>query len=214
MICVITTPIDLGKYVEVWNLKQRFPHERVCHISWADLSQMQPNETLYLVAHGNTTHVEGFTPTTLAARLIQCGLAVAPKKIKLLSCSSGIRGLHTPPLCQQLADQIAAQQGPRTLVVGFNGFFAATDQTGRTFAQDVAQADYPDWPEFEHLYGTQYAQLNLAAKQLPYNDEHTILANAALLQGQTTQMFNWLYQHNEPFNERTSAIGKTYGVAG
>ena len=217
MICVVTEPIDLANYIDVFNLKNRYPAERVCHVSWGDLSGIIPTETLYLLAHGSPSSIEKMNAATLAKLLVSRGLKKPLKKIKLLVCSSGVyegdSGGKIVPFCQQLADALLAEKGPATVVVGFDGKTAVTDDKGRTFAKDKRQKDFPNWSEFTTKHQTDFIKLDAQAEELPYGDEKTIIANANFLQRQSKDLFDWLYANNKLYT-LPSAVGKTYGIPG
>lgn len=213
MICVITDPIDLANYIDVWNLKQRHPSERVCHIKWGDLSGILASETLYLLAHGSPHALEGMSADKLAALLVSKGLKNPLKKIKLLVCESGLTNRGGLPFCQQLADALVKQGGPTTVVIGFDGDTAVTDGTGTTYAKDKRQRDFPNWNEFMTSYGTQFQLLDQKAESMPFPDEKTILKNAEGLYNDSKDIFKWLYTNNKLYT-KPSITGKTYGIPG
>jgi hypothetical protein len=217
MICVITAPIDLANYIDVYNLKQRFPGERVCHLSWADLSGMQGQETLYLLGHGEPGSIEGKDAPTLAAELVKRGLTRPIRRIKLLVCASGVYttadGGKIVPFCQKLADALRQAGGPATVVVGFDGATANTMSDGRTYAKNVPQPQFPNWNEFLQRHGQLYQQLDGEAEKLAYDSEQQIVQNAKRLQGRSVDLFEWLYTNNKLYT-LPSSHGKTYGVPG
>ncbi len=217
MICVITDPIDLANYIDVFNLRKRRPAERVCHIKWGDLSTIAPAETLYLLAHGSPAQVEGYVPKDLAELLVKRGLKKPLKKIKLLVCASGVyqseSGGKIIPYCQKLADALVTAGGPATVVVGFDGDTAVTDGGGKTFAKDKRQKNYPNWSDFDKTYGKAFAKLDAEAERLPFGDEKTIIRNAGVLQAKSVDCFEWLYTNNKLYT-LPSPKGKTYGIPG
>jgi hypothetical protein len=219
MICIITDPIDLGKYMEADNLRRQHPTQ-VTHFKWANFSGLHGRETLYLLAHGNGGSVEGMSADTLAQGLVQRGLRNPIHKIKLTSCGSGVTGGGFAPYCQRLADRLAALGGPRTVVVGFDGAFAATDEHGKTYAQDTAQSAYRNWNEFEANWGDlqattekKFAHWDAIAKSMKFGSEPAILSNIENLKSHVEAMFKWLYESNRTYNKERIA-GKTYGIPG
>jgi hypothetical protein len=89
MILILAEEIDLGRYIEVLNIANRFQYrlETIRRISWGetDLGKLGSLETLYISAHGDNSEVEGKTPDELAEALVAKGLkdGVKFKKIKL-----------------------------------------------------------------------------------------------------------------------------------
>lgn len=213
MICIVTKPIDLANYMEVYNIRKRRPNESVSHIDWADFSTMGQNETLYLLAHGSQTTLEGMTAKELAKLLIAHGLSSPIKKIKLVACASGITGTFYLPFCQLLADEIVDEGGPPTLVIGFDGATAVTDEYGRSFAKDTPQRSYSNYSEFQKLHLSTYQTWDQIAEQLDYSSENKILKNVGKVQPQVQSAFEWLYKNNRKHIKR-SIEGKTYGIPG
>jgi hypothetical protein len=213
VICVVTAPIDLANYIDIWNLRRRHPGESVCHIKWGDLSVVKPTETLYLLAHGSPDAIENHGPDDLAKLLVAKGLKKPIKKIKLLVCASGIVGRSGGPYCQRLADALVKRGGPATVVIGMDGETAVTDATGTTYAKDIRQSNYPNYGEFraKHL-GTCVARDN-EAQALPYGSETEILKNAESLHWRSRDVFLWLYDNNKLYT-KPKVGGKTYGIPG
>jgi hypothetical protein len=123
------------------------------------------------------------------------------------------------PFCQQVADELASQGGPRTVVVGLDGETAVTDQAGETWAKDVPQSSYPNWSEFTNNFGTEYQNLNTAAKSLPSDTERELRDNAAKLAGLSSKIFAWVYKDNaKHVQQRPGGLkdprAKTYGIPG
>ncbi len=213
MICILTKPVDLANYMEVYNIRKRHPGESVSHIDWADLSKMSQTETLYLLAHGSQTEIEGMTADVLADLLLKHGLQSGIKKIKLVACASGITGFGLVPYCQLLADEIVKQGGPPTLVIGFDGETAVTDEYGKTFAKDKRQKDYPNYNKFSKHHLSNYNTWDLLAEKMDYGDEKKILKNVKKIQPNVQKAFEWLYENNRVYIKK-SIKGKTYGIPG
>lgn len=215
MICVITAPIDLANYIDVWNVRKKHPTEHVCHISWGDLSGIKTTETLYVLGHGAPDKLEEKTADEMAKLLVAKGLksSVTPHKIKLLVCASGLVKNGGGPYCQQLADKLVANGGPNTVVIGFDGDTAVTDGTGVTGAKDTPQSKYPNWDEFKTKFGPSMGAWDQQAEKMPYGSENQILENAAKLQGMSKDAFEWLYANNKLYT-KPKIQGKTYGIAG
>lgn len=83
---------------------------------------VKPNDTLYIVAHGNTSVIgtgsvvgPTLSPSALATQLIQRRLPKSFKDLRVLSCASGIHS-KTPAFAQRLKD-IMYEYGYRNLVV-------------------------------------------------------------------------------------------------
>jgi hypothetical protein len=171
---------------------------------------MLKDETLYLLAHGTSTTIEGLSAEELAELLVKKGLTSPIWKIKLIACASGVTGGSNLPYCQLLADKIVAKKGPATIVIGFDGETAVTDEHGRTFAKDTSQRNYPNYSTFDK---TTYARWDLIAEKLPYGSEKEILENVTKLQPQVQTVFEWLYKNNRIYI-KDSIKGKTYGIPG
>ena len=215
MICVITAPIDLANYIDVWNLRQRHPSEHVCHIDWGDLSGIGSGETLYLLGHGSPDALERKNAEEMAKLLVSKGLTnkVRPKKIKLLVCASGLVKNGGGPYCQQLADKLVANGGPATVVIGFDGDSAVTDSTATTWAKDRKQSTYPKWSDFTTKFGSNMQAWDDQAEKMPYKTEQQIIDNAAKLYAMSKDAFEWLYANNKLYT-KPKLVGKTYGIAG
>jgi hypothetical protein len=207
MICVLTTPIDLANYIDVWNLKKRRPEQRVCHISWADLSGIGLAETLYLLGHGDTHEVEGKSADDLAELLVAKGLTHPLRKVKLLVCCSGSPVLGGQPYCQLLADALVEAGGPRTIVIGFEGDATATDDQAKSFGLRI----YPEYGEFMKKNKSAVKKLSKRAESLPYATEEQILKAARELAGDSEEIFKWLYANNKL---HAVANTKTFGIPG
>jgi len=222
MILLLAKQIDLGRYNEVLNLANRFQVrlEMIAHIDWAttDLSALKPSETLYISAHGSNSDVEGRAPDKLAEELVGKGLkdGVAFKKLKLMSCGSGITAGSNVPYCQRLAAALANKKGPKNaVVVGFDGATTVCDQGGKIYAKDTKVSAYPNWGDFQTKHGADYALWNQKAKSLPCGHQAEFLNNARLLLGtpEVKAAFEWLYKENAAYVKDRKA-GKTYADQG
>ncbi|MBM4443523.1 MAG: hypothetical protein FJ027_24205 [Candidatus Rokubacteria bacterium] len=217
MICVVTKPVDLGNYIEMLNIWRRHPKDAICHLSWADFSTLKSTETLYLLAHGSATKVEDYTAEALATKLVKRGLVktVQLEKIKLVACASGITwsGGAVVPYAQALADELVINGGPATIVVGFDGDTVVTDQSGRSYAKDIRQRDYPNWDEFKSKHLSTMTTWDAKAESMPYGTGKEMLENALLLEANVKDAFAWLYANNKLYT-KGSVYGKTYGIPG
>lgn len=224
MICVIADPIDLANYIDVWNLYQNDKSQTICHIKWADLSNVSVGETLYLLGHGDLTTLEGYTATKLAEALVKKGLTdkVFLAEIKLLVCQSGRtliyehgvpKFFNKDPYCQSLADALVQEGGPRTVVIGYDGATTVTDDRGHTFAKDKPQSEYPDWGKFTKKHSLTMTSYDMMATKMSFGSAEEILKNAKQLFLATERAFQWLYKNNKLY-VKTAYLGETYGIPG
>lgn len=218
MICVLSDPIDLANYLDVWNLYKNNKSRSVCHIKWADLSGVQDTETLYLLGHGNVDRLETYTPTDLAYALVTHGLAQVGE-IKLLACESGrlsvshMGRLNQQPYCQLLADELVRLGGPPTVVIGYDGGTTVTDDRGETYAKDTPQRNYPNYKEFTTKFKSRYDALDQTAELMKFRNSQEILSNAEQLAIASADIFQWFYDNNRLYTKR-DPIGATYGIPG
>ncbi len=228
MICIITTPPDLGRYMEAANLLKVHKADTLCHISWADFSGLKPDETLYIIVHGDLNSVElspgkAIDAAALAKLLVSHGLktGVKFKKIKLLSCQGGKTKTGHTPFCQQLADALTGNGGPAVPVVGYDGETTVTDESGKSWAKDIPQSAYPTYPAFEVKLLPKYRSLTKHAESLPYTSDVEMKSNASVLAGlkDVDDVFQWLYAENDKVVKRLPTgqkdpMAKTYGAPG
>jgi hypothetical protein len=221
MILVLADKIDLGRYIEIYKIANRKGAwaERVVRIGWGscDLSSPKGGETLYISAHGSNADVEGRDPEALAKELVAKGLkeGVSLKKIKLMSCGSGITSGSNVPFCLRFANELAAAGGPKSVtVVGFDGQTTVCDEKGAILAKDVKQATYPNYSEYTKLHQPHYAKWNTTAEELPCGDELELQKNAKLLWDvpEVQSVFGWLYENNKK-HTKVSTEGKTFASA-
>jgi hypothetical protein len=215
---ILYPKIDLGGYIQVLNVTNRLqqPLRSVRHIDWQEtnLGTLGPSETLYISGHGNNSEIEGRDPDQLAKELVGKGLknGVQFKKIKLLSCGSGITTGIGAPYCQRLAAALAKNGGPpNAVVVGFDGSSTVCDQKGISHAKDVRQADYATWSAFVANHQASYNKWDATAKNLSCKDQTQFFENALMLISipEVRAAFEWLYRANENYIKAKS-IGKTY----
>jgi hypothetical protein len=219
MILMLADQIDLGRYIEVLNIANRFQYrlETIRHILWAetDLGKLGPLETLYISAHGSNSKVEGKKPDELAEALVAKGLknGVKFKKIKLMSCGSGITSGSNTPYCKRLAAALANKGGPKdAVVVGFGGASTVCDQYGVLYALNTDQGDYANWSEFETKHKSNFDKWNASAKLLKCDNQAKFLENARMLIGLSVvrEAFEWLYCENDKYVTKDSSVGKTH----
>jgi hypothetical protein len=222
MILILAKEIDLGRYIEVLNIANRFQYrlETIRHISWGetDLGKLGPLETLYISGHGSNDKVEGKIPDELAEALVAKGLKdrVKFKKIKLMCCGSGITTGSNIPYCQRLAAALATKGGPKdAVVVGFDGASTVCDQYGVLYAKDTAQRNYANWSEFVTNHQSNFDKWNASAKLLKCDNQTEFLENARMLISQPVvrEAFEWLYRENEKYVKKDSSVGKTHADA-
>lgn len=221
MILVLTQSVDLGRYVEVMKLASRKGawSEKVQRIDWptCDLSKLGPEETLYISAHGDDAKVESMDPEALAKLLVSKGLTsvVNFKKLKVMSCASGITSGSGTPYCQRLANELAGNGGPAGVtVVGFDGATTVCSEHGKLQAKDTPLSGYPNYTDWKQNHEPTYLKWNQSAKSMACNDEKQFQQNAETL-WQTPgvqQAFAWLYKSNVSFT-KSSAEGKTFAAS-
>jgi hypothetical protein len=223
MILLLAKEIDLGRYLEVSNIVNRFRYrlEMVTHIDWptTDLSTLKPGETLYISAHGSHNDVEDRTPDVLAKDLIGKGLkdGVSFKKIKLMSCGSGITSKISAPYCQRLAEELSKNGGPKNaVVVGFDGATTVCDSDGKIYAKNTPQSEYTNWSEFLAKHKKNFDHFNAVAKKMPCVNLEDFIKNSLTLMSQpeVKEAFDWLYAANDGYIIKDSKVGKTYANTG
>lgn len=221
MILLLASEIDLGRYIEVMKISSRRSPwaERVVRSDWpsCNLSTLTASETLYVSAHGDNAEVEDKDPGQLADLLVSKGLkeSVQLKKLKLMSCGSGITSGNNVPYCLRLAQELADRGGPKAVkVVGFDGASTVCDEFGKILAKDVSQSNYVNWHEFVSQHQTLYAHWNTTAENMPCTNEVEFKKNAETLWSYKAiqEAFGWLYANNKTYT-KGSAEGKTFAAS-
>ena len=221
MILILVKEIDLGRYVEVFNIYSRKKFaglQSIAHINWptTDLSQLNSTETLYISAHGSNDEVEEMTPDQLASLLVSKGLrrGVSFKKIKLMSCGSGLTRGSNVPYCKRLATALAQNNGPNdAVIIGFDGETTVCAENGVLYAKNTPQSSYPNWSVFANQHSVNFNNWNKIAKQLSCKDQNEFLKNAQYLlsQPEVKAAFAWLYTENAQY-VLSSGLGKTFAT--
>lgn len=220
MILTIAESIDLGRYMAVLYLHARLKGKfsAVRRIQWdeTDLSKLDPNETLYITAHGSTSSIEGKSAEMIAKLLAGKGLDkdAKLKKIKLMACSSGITTGIEPPFCAVLQSELV-KNGCDTKVVGFDAKTHVIASNGKSYGKDVLQSSYPNRDEWLRLHESNYKKWNSSAQIMSCLNEEEFIKNARLLAEipEVKAAFEWLFLNNDKYLMKDSMIGKTHATS-
>jgi hypothetical protein len=95
MIIILDKPsADVGRFVSINNLHERYPGHAISFLDNCNLSNMGLNETLYLLSHGSEDGTVGLgrdmTPLQLAKKLLKRGLQTRTK-IETGACYTGLK---------------------------------------------------------------------------------------------------------------------------
>lgn len=145
---------DIGQLVGFDALVRRFPGEAVGHLESDNLGTMDFNETLYLLAHGDTSVVgdNDLSPAALADCLIRRGMKTGTK-IVLITCEGGvIRPSRGTTYADELVREVREQSHGAIVVhvQGLTGLGVIMDN-GSLRAADVSLVSKQKMEEYQKI---------------------------------------------------------------
>jgi len=197
MIIIVDEKADIGRYVVVHNMLQRYPNETVSYLPQANLALVERSETIFLLGHGGGGQVAHMCPTVLASELVNCGLK-SGAKIEIRACHAGVpSSISGESFVDELASVLKHVHQRTVHVVGYTGT-GVVQQQGSYRAKDAELNNDERQRAYKKIIASGKVALEkaaTAAKELE-RLKRPIPEIAEKVAALTSAVFADLYEHN------------------